>query len=91
MTLLRRALAAGVLILVLIGFSPGTDVAAHVGGFVAGAALGLGLGWVQPATLQRLAPNVAGGMAFGAMVMGTWLLAVRWIPAGSTAATRAWP
>jgi membrane associated rhomboid family serine protease len=72
---LPRAVAAGVLILVLIGFSPGTDTVAHVGGFVAGAALGLALGWVRPAALQREAPNVAGGIVLGALVLGTWLLA----------------
>jgi hypothetical protein len=48
---------------------------AHVGGFVAGAALGLALGWVRPAALQREAPNVAGGIVLGALMLGTWLLA----------------
>jgi membrane associated rhomboid family serine protease len=72
---LPRAVAAGVLILVLIGFSPGTDMVAHVGGFLAGAALGLALGWVRPAALQRAAPNVAGGIVLGALVLATWLLA----------------
>ncbi len=72
---LPRAVAAGVLILVLIGFSPGTDTVAHVGGFLAGAALGLALGWVRPAALQREAPNVAGGIVLGALVLATWLLA----------------
>ncbi len=74
---LSRAVAAGVLILVLIGFSPGTDMVAHVGGFLAGAVLGLGLGWVRPAALQRQGLNMAGGMVLGALVLGTWLLAGR--------------
>jgi membrane associated rhomboid family serine protease len=72
---LPRAAAAGVLILVLIGFSPGTDTVAHVGGFLAGAALGLALGWVRPAALQREAPNAVGGIVLGALVLATWLLA----------------
>jgi rhomboid protease GluP len=74
---LPRAVAAGVLILVLIGFSPGTDTVAHAGGFLAGAVFGLALSWVRPATLQRSAPNVAGGIVLGALVFATWLLASR--------------
>jgi rhomboid protease GluP len=74
---LPRAVAAGVLVLVLVGFSPGTDMVAHVGGFLAGAVLGFGLGWVRPAALQRSAPNVAGGIALGALVFATWRLASR--------------
>jgi rhomboid protease GluP len=76
-SLLPRAVAAGVLIMVLIGFSPGTDMAAHIAGFLSGAAFGLALGWVRPATLQRSAPNLAGGIALGALVLATWLLACR--------------
>jgi membrane associated rhomboid family serine protease len=74
---LPRAMAAGVLILVLIGFSPGSDTVAHVGGFVAGAVFGLALGWVRPAALQRDAPNMAGSIVLGALVAATWLLASR--------------
>jgi rhomboid protease GluP len=74
---LPRAGAAGVLILVLIGFSPEADMVAHVGGFLAGAIFGLALGWVRPGTLQRNAANVACGLALGALVATTWLLASR--------------
>jgi rhomboid protease GluP len=76
-TFFPRAVAAGVLILVLISFSPGSDMAAHVGGFAAGAVFGLALGWVRPAVLQRSTPNVAGGLVLGALVLATWLLASR--------------
>jgi rhomboid protease GluP len=69
-----RALAAGVLILVLIGFSPGVDVVAHVGGFVAGGIFGLALGWVRPATLHRDAPNVVSCLLLGMIVTAAWLL-----------------
>jgi rhomboid protease GluP len=72
-----RAVASGVLILVLIGFSPGTDTVVHVGGFLAGAVFGLALGLLPPAALQRSAPNVAGGIVLGALVFATWLLASR--------------
>jgi rhomboid protease GluP len=72
-----RAVAAGVLVLVLIGFSPGTDTVAHVGGFLAGTGFGLALNWVRPAALQRTAPNMAGGIVLGVLVFATWLLASR--------------
>ncbi len=74
---LPRAVAAGVLILVLIGFSPGTDTVAHAGGFLAGAVFGLALGMLRPATVQRRTPNVAAGVVLGALVFATWLLASR--------------
>lgn len=74
---LPRALAGGVLILVLIGFTPGTDLAAHVGGFLAGAVMGLALAGAPPGALQRLAPNLAGGIALAALVLVTWRLASR--------------
>jgi membrane associated rhomboid family serine protease len=73
----RRAMAAGVLILVLIGFSPGSDMAAHIGGFLASVAFGLALSWVRPATLQRSVPNLVGGIILMALVLATWLLAGR--------------
>lgn len=74
---LPRAVAAGVLILVLIGFSPEADVIAHVGGFVAGAAMGVALGRIRHAALQRLAPNLAAGLVFAALVIASWWLAAR--------------
>lgn len=72
-----RAAAAGVLLLVLIGFSPESDLVAHVGGFVAGAAFGLALNWTTPGSLQRTAPNVLSGLALAALLSTTWLLARR--------------
>ncbi|MGP8197951.1 MAG: rhomboid family intramembrane serine protease [Limisphaerales bacterium] len=74
---LARAVAGGVLILVLIGFTPGTDLAAHVGGFLAGAVIGLTLAWAPPAALQKPLPNLAGGIVLAALVLATWRLASR--------------
>jgi membrane associated rhomboid family serine protease len=73
--LLPRALAAGVLVLVLIGFSPGTDMVAHVAGFLGGVLLGLALGWVRPEALQRAAPNIIASLVLGTLALGTWWLA----------------
>ena len=74
---LPRAVAAGVLVLVLIGFSPGSDMLAHVGGFIAGAILGLGLAWARPVTLQRHALNITAGLILATLVLGTWSFACR--------------
>jgi membrane associated rhomboid family serine protease len=72
-----RGAAAGFLILVLLGFSPGVDMVAHVGGFLAGAAFGLLLGGVRPAVLQRSPANVVSGLALAALITFAWQQAVR--------------
>jgi rhomboid protease GluP len=72
-----RACAAGVLILALVGFSPGSDMVAHVGGFMAGAIFGCGLGWAPPARLQRGPANAGALLALAALLLATWRLALR--------------
>lgn len=72
---LPRALAGGVLILVLIGFSPGTDLAAHIGGFVAGILFALPLARIRPEALQRNAPNLICVAALAILLGLTWKLA----------------
>ncbi len=72
-----RALAAGVLILVLIGFSPESDVVAHVGGFVGGVVLGGVLGHARAETLRGGAANLAASVALAALLVATWRLALR--------------
>jgi len=69
-------LAAGVMLFVLLGTSPSTDVAAHLGGFVAGVAFGAVLA-LAPTFARRPAPNLIAGMVFAAMVIWPWLLALR--------------
>jgi membrane associated rhomboid family serine protease len=73
---LMRAAAGGVLILVLIGFEPDADIAAHIGGFIAGAAIGYGLGHLKPATLQRGPANALSMAAVVTLFLTTWLLAL---------------
>jgi membrane associated rhomboid family serine protease len=70
--LLLRSAAAGFLILVLIGFAPGSDIAAHLGGFAAGAMIGLALNAVRPAVWQGAWANVAGALALAALVAIAW-------------------
>jgi membrane associated rhomboid family serine protease len=70
--LMARGAAAGFLILVLMGFAPGVDMVAHVGGFLAGALFGLALNAIRPATLQSGAANVASSLALAALVTLSW-------------------
>lgn len=78
--LLRRGAAAGFLILVLLGFAPGTDMVAHVGGFLAGAILGLALNTVPPALLQSGTVNVISGLALAVLVTAAWRQALTGSP-----------
>ncbi len=55
--LLARALAAALLIMLLIGTSPQSDVVAHFGGFFAGAIFGYALSWVAPERLKTFSVN----------------------------------
>jgi len=70
--LMARGAVAGFLILVLIGFAPGSDIAAHLGGFLAGAIIGLALNAARPAVWQGGWVNVAGALALAALVTLAW-------------------
>jgi len=72
-----RAIAAGVLILTLLGFSPESDVVAHVGGFIAGAIFGCALGLARPARWHSGPANVGAILALAALLVATWRLALR--------------
>jgi rhomboid protease GluP len=72
-----RAFAAGLMILALMGFSPESDMVAHVGGFLAGAIFGCALGFASPARWQGGSTNVAAILALAAMLLATWRLALR--------------
>jgi membrane associated rhomboid family serine protease len=72
-----RAFAAGVLIFALLGFSPDSDVVAHIGGFVAGGIFGCGLVYVPPTRLQDGLANVGAIALLAALLSMTWRLALR--------------
>jgi len=74
---LFRAVAAGLMILALLGFSPESDVVAHVGGFIAGAIFGSALAYAPPARWQRAPSNVAAMLALAALLLAAWRLALR--------------
>lgn len=74
-----RGLWGGVLLLVLLGLnpSPRSDTVAHVGGFVAGVALG-GVVMVLPASWRQSRwPNLAAGLAIAGLLVVAWGLALR--------------
>jgi rhomboid protease GluP len=68
-------IAAGVMLFTLLGLSPGSDVLAHFGGFVSGFALG-GLLLVVPRVSRNAGANIVAGIAFCALVILPWWLAL---------------
>ena len=71
-----RGVIAGCLLVVLLGFSPASDIVAHVGGFAAGVALGI-VALKFRGGLARSSFNVASLFACVALVVLTWALALR--------------
>jgi len=74
---LVRGLLGGLLLFVLLGLNPASDVVAHTGGFVGGALLGFCLAALpQPAARHPVASLVSGAVLTGT-VMLAWSLAWR--------------
>jgi membrane associated rhomboid family serine protease len=67
---------AGVMLFVLFGLSPGTDMIAHLGGFVSGLALGTVLVHAPAGFARNFTVNLSSGIMLVALVVGTWWLAV---------------
>ncbi|MDB6058766.1 MAG: Rhomboid family protein [Verrucomicrobiales bacterium] len=70
--LVARAFFAAVLILILIGTSPESDIVAHFGGFFAGAIFGYALSWLDPKRLKTFAVNFFCICITMALVAITW-------------------
>lgn len=68
---------AAILLFILYGFSPGSDVMAHFGGFVAGFGLGVILMQWPHRFCHSLKVNLMTGGLLIAIVAGTWWLALR--------------
>jgi membrane associated rhomboid family serine protease len=68
---LLTSVAAGVMLFILFGLAPGTDVIAHIGGFVSGLALG-GLLSFSRKTTHKQWVSFALGMVFIALVIIPW-------------------
>jgi rhomboid protease GluP len=66
----------GVMLFVLLGLNPGSDIRAHFGGFVSGAILGLVLNLVSsPKHLPT--KNLGSALIFITLVLGPWWAALR--------------
>ena len=75
---LLGGIAAGIMLFILFGLSPspGTDIVAHIGGFVTGSLLGAGLAFAPISVLKNPRTNLLAGLAFTAIVAMTWRLAL---------------
>ena len=71
-----RGVIASCLLVVLLGLSPKSDVIAHLGGFVAGTALGM-IAVRYRNVSARGGFNVTAGIICAALVGLTWILALR--------------
>ena len=71
-----RGLLGGILLLVLLGLNPDSDVIAHVGGFVAGVMLGSILSWLPPELLHKPSINRLSELFCCGLVVLTWWLAL---------------
>jgi membrane associated rhomboid family serine protease len=69
-------LCGGVMLFTLFALTPGTDVMAHLGGFVSGLLLGA-LCNLVPSLAQKPAANLLGGLVFALLVIVPWWLALR--------------
>jgi membrane associated rhomboid family serine protease len=67
---------SGVMLFVLLGTNPGSDVLAHVGGFASGFILGFILLYAPRLSRNTIA-NVLSGVAFCLLVVYPWWLALR--------------
>ncbi len=73
---LVTGVVGGVLLFVLLGVAPGTDVLAHAGGFVTGLLLGALLKWT-PRVAQNAWTNLLSGCLFVGLVLWPWWLALQ--------------
>ena len=69
-----RSVLGGALLLILVGVDPGTDVVAHVSGFVIGGIFGALL---QDRWARHDAANTIAGLTCGALAGLCWWLALR--------------
>ncbi len=64
------------MLFVLMGLTPGTDVLAHLGGFVSGLLIGILLGCL-PSGSDKPSRQVFSSVGFAVMVVLPWWLALR--------------
>jgi membrane associated rhomboid family serine protease len=64
------------MLFVLVGLHPGSDVAAHLGGFVAGTVLGFLLA-LDGRLAARPIVNSLAALLLATLIVGSWRLALR--------------
>jgi membrane associated rhomboid family serine protease len=69
-------LVAGLMLFILLGLAPGTDILAHLGGFLGGILLGT-LASRRPNLAQSAGINLLAGLLFVGLVVYPWWLALR--------------
>jgi rhomboid protease GluP len=69
---LLTSVAAGLMLFILFGLAPETDVIAHLGGFVSGLALGGLLSFSRNATQKQLLSFAAGALFIALVVIPWW-------------------
>jgi rhomboid protease GluP len=69
------SIAGGLMLFALLGLSPGSDVLAHLGGFVSGLVLGCLL-LIKPRLARNTSANIFAGVAFCLLVVLPWWLAL---------------
>jgi len=67
---------AGVLLFVLFGFSPGSDIFAHLGGFLAGLVFGAILSFFDERKVHNQSLNLTAITIVGVTMAVTWWLAL---------------
>jgi len=74
--LILEGLIGGLLLFVLLGMSPTSDVPAHAGGFLAGLSFGAVLARLPQTAIRRARWNVLSGFAYCAILTLAWLWAL---------------
>lgn len=70
--LVMEAVAGGLMLFVLVGVSPTSDVAAHAGGFLFGLLLGLPLARVPITLIRRPRLNLCAGFVYCLLLTAAW-------------------
>jgi len=74
---LPASVSAGVMLFILLGVSPRSDVAAHLGGFIGGLVIAWPLTRIPESKLQSPRANWICGLILTSMVILTWWLALK--------------
>jgi membrane associated rhomboid family serine protease len=74
--LIAEGIAGGFMLFVLVGVSPGSDVATHTAGLVGGLVLGLALASLPWTTVRRPAWNLIAGLLYCVIMSAAWVRAL---------------